>query len=63
MRETLVIFGASATFWLLLMFALSVGLDRESDRLDKVREYNCQHYGQAINKHYGEELCPPTPWG
>lgn len=36
---------------------------RELDRQDAVREYNCKHYGAAINKHYGSEVCPPTPHG
>lgn len=39
------------------------GLDREAARQDAVREYNCQHYGEAINKHYGREVCPPTVRG
>lgn len=44
-------------------WALVEGLNREADRQDAVREYNCKHYGAAINKTYGQELCPPTPQG
>lgn len=33
---------------------------REMTRQDAVRAWNCQHYGEAINKHYGREICPPT---
>ena len=44
-------------------WALLEGLNREAERQDAVRQYNCTHYGEAINKHYGQELCPPTPQG
>lgn len=39
------------------------GLNKEAKRKDVVRQYNCAHYGQAINKHAGSEVCPPTPQG
>lgn len=38
-------------------FAVIEGLSREAKRQDVVREYNCKHYGAAINKHYGREVC------
>ena len=44
--------------WALLGWALLEGLNREADRQDAVRQYNCTHYGAAINKHYGQDLCP-----
>lgn len=39
-------------------WALLEGLKREADRNEAVREYNCKHYGAAVNKHYGQKLCP-----
>lgn len=56
---------------LILAFAvvvMIVGLfvevsDREGDRMNAVEIHNCKHYGAAINKHYGRDLCPPTPHG
>ncbi len=37
--------------------------DREMHRRESVRAWNCQHYGDAINAHYGREICPPTERG
>jgi uncharacterized membrane protein (DUF485 family) len=47
------------TFIALALFvvAINVGLDREEARLNTVQKYNCEHYGEAINKHYGEAIC------
>jgi len=33
------------------------GLNREAKRQEAVAEYNCKHYGAAINKHYGRTVC------
>lgn len=44
-------------------WALVTGLNREAARQDTVRQHNCENYGAAINKHYGQELCPPTSKG
>ena len=43
-------------------WAVLTGLQREAIRQDAVQEYNCKHYGAAINNHYGRELCP-IKWG
>ena len=40
-----------------------IGIDKELDRQDAVRAYNCAHHGAAINKHAGKEICPPTVGG
>ncbi len=34
-----------------------IGFDKEERRLEAVREHNCKYYGDAINDHYGKELC------
>ena len=54
-----VLIGAAAVV-VVLYFAFLAGLDKEAARMDAVREYNCQHYGASMNKHYGQEVCPPT---
>lgn len=46
-----------------MVTALMVGLDREAARQEKVRQWNCTHYGAFINKQAGQEVCPPTPQG
>lgn len=46
-----------------LGFALNASLNKEADRMDAVRIDNCTKYGAAMNKHYGQEVCPPTPQG
>lgn len=48
-----------AAFW----YIVPLAIDREIARQDAVREYNCKHYGEAINKQAGSEVCPPTPNG
>ncbi|MGB0817796.1 MAG: hypothetical protein ACPGQQ_02730 [Candidatus Puniceispirillaceae bacterium] len=40
-----------------MAFCVIEGLNSEAARQDAVRQYNCTHYGAAINKHYGQELC------
>jgi len=40
-----------------------VVVPREAHRQEVVREWNCAHYGEAINKLAGSEVCPPTPHG
>jgi len=54
-REFLAILAGCALF----VFVLSIGMGKEIKRLEVVAEYNCAHYGYAINKHAGEELCAP----
>ena len=50
-------------FLLVGFFILPVAIAREERRQDAVRAWNCQHYGDAINTHYGREICPPTERG
>lgn len=38
-------------------------IESELQRREKKQEYYCDHYGHAMNKHYGREVCPPTPNG
>lgn len=35
-------------------------VSREDARMDTVREYNCENYGDAINQHVGNDVCAPT---
>lgn len=50
-------------FFAIFVMVVNVALEKEADRMDAVRDYNCAHYGAAINKHAGKEICPPTPQG
>lgn len=42
---------------------ISISLDREQVRREVAFEYRCAAYGDAINKHYGRDVCAPTPRG
>lgn len=46
-----------------LCYAVMIGLDKELDRQEAQTRYMCEYYGHAINKHYGHDVCPPTPKG
>lgn len=54
----LVAAGSAAFGWVIVH-----GAEKEIARQDAVREYNCIHYGAAINKLAGSDICPPTPHG
>lgn len=42
-----------------LLFSLMLlwGISKEVDRMDAQKEYFCEYYGNAINKHYGHDVC------
>jgi|AKVG01.1.fsa_nt_gi hypothetical protein len=40
-----------------IVYVAMEGASREVARQDAVAAYNCEHYGKAINKHYGREVC------
>lgn len=44
-------------------WALLAGIDKEIDRVEAVKQHHCKTHGQHMNKHYGREVCPPTPKG
>jgi len=62
---------ANIALWLLLLWAALIfiwaaifaAIDKEAERAEAVRDYNCQHYGAAINRFYDSEVCPPTQHG
>lgn len=45
------------------VFILKTAFAREYARQEAVGVYNCRHYGTAINRYAGEEVCAPTPQG
>lgn len=45
------------------VLVIKTSVEREGQRQDAVRVYNCKHYGKAINDYAGKEVCPPTPHG
>lgn len=37
---------------------LTVAIKKEDQRQRAVHEYNCAHYGEAMNAHYDKDICP-----
>jgi len=64
-RAGKIVIGVMAAIFFFVVFPLCMaeGFKRELRRQEAVQEHNCKHYGPAINKHYGREVCPPTPAG
>lgn len=40
-----------------VFIAFLEGLSREEHRMNKVREYNCTHYEQAMERAYEADIC------
>lgn len=54
---------AAGFFFVGFPMLMSNSFERELRRKEVVHQHNCEHYGPAMNKHYGREVCPPTPRG
>lgn len=59
------VFYVAITIAIMAVFGvcLAIGFNKEIDRQEKQRKYMCDYYAEAINKHYGHDVCPPTPQG
>ena len=49
-KDWSICFAGSVFFAIFLSAVLPPALDREERRLEIVREYNCEHYGAAMDR-------------
>lgn len=62
-REFFAGVAVAALLFALGLVLLPIAIEKEAERAQAQRDYNCRYYGAEINRHAGSEVCPPTPQG
>lgn len=63
LKKIIILAVAAALLYLAVPPFFNQVLDNLETQRDAEKSYNCAHYGAAMNKYYGREVCPPTPHG